>query len=261
MKRFATFSLLFILATAFQVNPARAQYTFTVVPAPGGISADQFYDYGDLTPGSTYTLSVVMKDPSNNTIDPNSVRGQFAPGQPYVQLNGNTYTTNGNGDISIIVQRLPSGGTLTLTAALSGVDSVSGTFAYPASTSGPTATTTTVTFSPNPPNPSPNLPYYGDVVTFTATVTPSSAGGTVTFMDGATPINTTPQHVALGTATYSTNTLSGQISSHSITAVFTSSNTSYAGSTSNAVTLTINPKPITVTATRRARPMVIPIQG
>jgi hypothetical protein len=56
----------------------------------------------------------------------------------------------------------------------------------------------------------------GITVTFTATVTPGTATGTVTFYDGATALGTST--VTGGVATYSTSTLS--VASHSITAVY-----------------------------------------
>jgi streptogramin lyase len=72
-------------------------------------------------------------------------------------------------------------------------------------------------------NPSSN----GQSVTFTATVSPSSATGTVTFYDGATNIGTGP--LSAGTATLSTSSLS--VGSHIITAVY-GGDTNDAGSTS-----------------------------
>jgi sugar lactone lactonase YvrE len=63
----------------------------------------------------------------------------------------------------------------------------------------------------------------GQSVTFTATVTPSAATGTVQFLDAGAVIGTSP--VAAGTASFSTTTLAS--GSHSITAV-------YSGDTNNA---------------------------
>ncbi len=80
----------------------------------------------------------------------------------------------------------------------------------------------------------------GQSVTFTATVTSGTAGsitGTVTFMDGTTTLGTGTVG-SNGQATFTTSSLA--VGSHSITAVY-SGNTSYAGSTSSALTETINP--------------------
>src|SRR4029077_18347928 len=90
-------------------------------------------------------------------------------------------------------------------------------------------TATTLTSSLNPST-------FGQAVTLTATVSPSSGPtGTVQFFDGATPLGT----VALsgGTASLTTSTLA--VGAHSITAVY-SGDTNYAGSTSSALTQTVN---------------------
>jgi alpha-tubulin suppressor-like RCC1 family protein len=77
---------------------------------------------------------------------------------------------------------------------------------------------------------------FGQSVTLTATVAPAVAG-TVQFMDGATALGSA-QPVTSGTATLSTSTLA--VGDHSITAVFTPTDTTtYAGSTSAAKTVTI----------------------
>jgi hypothetical protein len=79
----------------------------------------------------------------------------------------------------------------------------------------------------------------GDEVTFTALVTPSSAGitptGTVTFMDGATTLGTETLNVSR--ASFKTNSLA--VGSHSITAVY-GGDSNFTGSTSLALTQTVN---------------------
>jgi hypothetical protein len=92
-------------------------------------------------------------------------------------------------------------------------------------------TTTTLTSSVNPTN-------FGQSTTFTATVSPSTATGTVTFLDGASSIGTGT--LSGGTATFATGTLA--VGAHSITAVY-GSDASNAGSTSTALTQTVNPVP------------------
>src|SRR5207247_1795870 len=71
------------------------------------------------------------------------------------------------------------------------------------------ATTTTVSSSPNPST-------YGQNVTFTATVSPSSATGTVQFFDGSTSLGSAT--LTGGSASVSTSSLS--VGSHSITATY-----------------------------------------
>ena len=99
------------------------------------------------------------------------------------------------------------------------------------------ATTTTVTSSLNPSQ-------FGDSVTFTATVTPTAATGTVTFMDGANTIGTGTLN-ASGVATFSTSTLVA--GSHSITAVY-NGDANYSGSTSAILTQAVNQAPAITSA-------------
>jgi predicted chitinase len=109
------------------------------------------------------------------------------------------------------------------------------------------ATTTVLTASPNPSA-------YGQPVTFTATVSPASAGGpmptptgNIIFTDGATVLN--PGGTTLdtsGTATFSTSSLA--VASHSIMAVY-SGDSNYSGSTSAPVTQVVNNVPnVTITS-------------
>ena len=72
---------------------------------------------------------------------------------------------------------------------------------------------------------------FGTAVTFTATVSPSSASGTVTFADGSTVLGTAT--ITAGKATFTTSTLA--IGSHSITATY-SGDANFAGSASTALT-------------------------
>ncbi len=87
---------------------------------------------------------------------------------------------------------------------------------------------------------SPTL--YGVQVTFTATVSPSTAGGTVEFFDGVTSLGTSS--LAGGIATFQTASLS--VGSHSITGVY-SGDATFVGSTSAAVTQVVS-KGTTATA-------------
>ncbi|HVM04742.1 MAG TPA: Ig-like domain repeat protein [Acidimicrobiales bacterium] len=98
---------------------------------------------------------------------------------------------------------------------------------------------------------------YGDPVTFTATVTsdagdPSSVG-TVTFRNGSTVLCS---DVALSgnTASCSPN-LSASAAAYSITAEYsgTSAAGGYSGSTSSALSHTVNPRPVTVTADAKSK--------
>jgi hypothetical protein len=90
---------------------------------------------------------------------------------------------------------------------------------------------------------------YGSSVTLTATVTSSSATGTVTFMDGSTTLGT--GMVLSGKATYSTSALTG--GSHSMTAVY-GGDSNNSASTSPAVTQTVTRVNSSVTLSSSANP-------
>ena len=100
-----------------------------------------------------------------------------------------------------------------------------------------TATTTSVVTSGTPTT-------YGAAVTFTATVTPSAATGTVNFYDGATLLGSGT--LASGTASYITTPTQLAAGSHtSITATYVG-NSRYLTSTSAAITQTVSQKALTV---------------
>lgn len=112
------------------------------------------------------------------------------------------------------------------------------TVVYPAVVATPT-TTSLATVPTSPQNA-------GTSVTLNATVSPATAG-TVQFKDGASDIGS-PVTVSAGAASTSTSTLT--VGSHSLTAVFTPTNTTlFAGSTSSAVTFVVNGIPATPTTT------------
>lgn len=123
-------------------------------------------------------------------------------------------------------------GSHSITAVYSGAASfASSTSSALTQTINPIATTTAVASSVNPA-------IAGQAVTFTATIQPgagNSATGTVTFMDGSTTLGTAT--VASNSAQLSVSTLA--LGTHSITAVYGGSST-FAGSTSSALTETVN---------------------
>ena len=83
---------------------------------------------------------------------------------------------------------------------------------------------------------------YGTTVTFTATVTPNTATGTVHFFDGATSLGTgTLSGTTTKTATFTTSATQLSAGTHSITAAYLGDNTND-NSTSSAVSQTITPK-------------------
>jgi hypothetical protein len=95
---------------------------------------------------------------------------------------------------------------------------------------------------------------YGQSVTFTATVTPSSGTGTptgsVSFKDAGTTLGSSALN-ASGVATFSTSSLAG--GAHSITGVY-SGDATFSGSTSAALAQTVNPASTTTTLTSSLNP-------
>jgi len=106
------------------------------------------------------------------------------------------------------------------------------------------STTTALTSSLNPSA-------YGQQVTFSATVSPSSgATGTVTFMDGASTLGTSALN-ASGVATFSPTTLA--VGTHSITAQY-SGDATHTSSTSSALSQAVNKASTTITLTSDSNP-------
>ena len=150
-----------------------------------------------------------------------------------------------NGGLASLSTSALSIGTHQVTASYSGDSS------YSTSTSslltqtvngGATATTTSLASSANPST-------YGASVTFIATISSSSATGTVTFKDGATTLGTST--VAGGTASFSTSSLAA--GSHSITAVY-GGDASFSGSTSPTLSQTVNKASTTTALTSNSNP-------
>jgi hypothetical protein len=151
-----------------------------------------------------------------------------------------------------------SGGSASLTTATltSGTHSITATYSgdtsYASSTSssltqtvtgGTGATTTALTSSLNPSA-------YGQQVTFTATVSPSGASGTVTFMDGGSTLGTAALD-ASGVATLSVSSLA--VGSHSITAAYSGDGT-HDSSTSAALSQTVGTASTTTTVASSPNP-------
>ncbi|PYU05528.1 MAG: hypothetical protein DMG33_10600, partial [Acidobacteria bacterium] len=128
--------------------------------------------------------------------------------------------------------------TTTCTVTTGGNNSGTETVTFLASTS------TTVSSSVNPS-------VFGQPVTFTAAVSPSSATGTVTFKDGSTTLGTST--LSGGTATLTPVSLAP--GSHSITAVY-GGDSAFSGSTSSALTQTVNQASTTMSVSSSANPSV-----
>ena len=211
--------------TLLTVNKATTTTVLTATPAAA-------------SPGQTITLTAkVTSAASGNITGTVTFRdGNTTLGTP-IQL-----PANGTGTVTITTSTLTNG-SHTLTAVYSGDDNylTSTSTQVPVSV-GLTQTTTTLTSNPTAPT-------LGQNVTFTATVAPATATGTVTFLDGATSLGTGT--LASGTATFSTSTLGA--GAHSITAVY-GGDTTFGTSTSAAVTFTITKATTTTVLTATPNP-------
>jgi hypothetical protein len=136
-------------------------------------------------------------------------------------------TTLGTADLAsgsaVILTSTLAAGTHSLTATFSGASST----AVSLTVNAPTVTLTVV---PNPASA-------GQSVTLTATVSPASSTGMISFLDGSSALGSAT--LSSGTASITTTTFS--LGSHQLTA-------SYNGNSSQAVGLTISSKPPTTTA-------------
>ena len=155
-------------------------------------------------------------------------------------------TSLGTGTISNGVATLTTsslaGGAHTITAQYGGDTNYNGsTSAALTQTVNMTTSTVTLASSLNPST-------FGASVIFTATVT-SGATGTVTFHDGATSLGTGT--ISNGVATLTTSSLAG--GAHTITAQY-GGDTNYNGSTSAALTQTVNTTTSTVTLASSLNP-------
>ena len=98
---------------------------------------------------------------------------------------------------------------------------------------------------------SANPSTFGQTLAFTATVSPSTATGTVQFLDGATALGTVT--ITGGTAALSLSVLS--VGAHSLTAVC-SGDANYLPSTSAPVTQTVNKNASSVAVTSSLNPSI-----
>src|SRR5688572_943510 len=165
--------------------------------------------------------------------------------------NPESATTDPSGNYTLTVQFQNNSATLTLNASASG-------FA-------PQSQQVSVSNGPNPnknfslvPNSTPTTTslvtsgspsIYGNSVTFTATVTPSTATGSVQFKDGLVNLGA-PVTVSSGQAALATSALLA--GGHSITAVFTATG-AFGNSTSPTVPQQVDTKGLTITASNQTK--------
>jgi streptogramin lyase len=188
-----------------------------------------------VNPGNTTTALVSSENPSNYgdsvtftaTVSPGTATGTVTFVDGTTDL-GTVAVTSGS---AALTTSALTGGTHNVTAVYSGDLNNDGSSSNTvAQVVNQLTTTTGLESSANPSN-------YGDPVTFTATVSPGAATGTVTFLDGTTVLGTSA--VTSGSATLTTSALTGG-PAHDITAVY-SGDLNYEGSTSNTVVQVVNP--------------------
>ncbi len=197
-------------STTSPVVGEQVTYTATVSPTPDGGSVT-FYDGGN---------PITCTNSGGQTVTSGQATCEY------------TYETT-------------SGSPHSITATYSGDTnfSESSTTSATSVTVGEASTTTTL-------GASTTSPVVGEQVTYTATVSPTPDGGSVTFYDGGNPItctNSGGQTVTSGQATceYTYETTSG--SPHSITATYSGDTNFSESSTTSATSVTVGEAPTTTT--------------
>jgi hypothetical protein len=189
--------------------------------------------------GVPVTLTATLTDNSNST---------GIAGEPITIAFGAescSGTTNGSGVASCSVTPMdsPGGSPYTITASFAGdlPTYLASSDTSKSFTVMKAPTTTTLVVAPASPS------VFGQPVTFTATVSPNDNGGSVKFLDGATPIGGCAAQPVTGAshkATCTTGALT--VGNHTISAVY-SGDGNYLSSTSSNVPYTVN-KAMTATA-------------
>jgi hypothetical protein len=170
-------------------------------------------------------LQVTVKDAYGNPAAGAAVTFSAPASGASATLSSVAATTTSAGTASVTATANGSAGSYTVTAAVSGATSAS--FAL---TNARAASAVNVTASSN-------QSLLQSAVTFTATVSSTTAGtltGTVTFLDGTTPLGSSP--LSAGTASFTTSSLA--TGSHSITAAY-SGDANFVGSGSGTLAQTI----------------------
>jgi len=166
-------------------------------------------------------------------------------------LDGNTVLGTGtvNSGVAMFATTGLTQGTHSISASYSGDTDYASASSTPLTETVNAKTATTTALAPLAGSPNPSNP--GALVGFTATVSPSTATGTVQFLDGTTVLATLP--ISGGSVSFNTQlTTSGQ---HLITAVY-SGDSSDLGSTSAAFTQTVrNATTVSLTSTPNPSPV------
>ncbi len=196
---------------------------------------------------TTLTSSVNPSTVGQTTALTATVSAPVSTGTVAFQDGGVTIgTATPNSGIAILNAQFATAGTHSLTAIYGG-DATHAPSTSSAVSQTVSKGTSTISLSANP-NPST----WGNNVTFTATVVPSTATGTVTFLLNGLTMGTGV--ASGGVATFSTTTLAA--GSYSITATYPG-DTNYLSSSSNTVTQTVNALTTTTGLTSSPNPSVV----
>ena len=209
---------------ALTVNPSATTTTLTSSPNPSSY-------------GQTVALTFNIK-PAYGTL----TTGQIS------FFDGSTLITTVNTAVNSQIGILLAAGTHSITAQYLGTSN------YLASTSAPVTQTVNQTQSSITLTVNPTSSTYGQSVTATASLSSSngfSGTGTVTFYDGGTLVGSAPVVFPATTANLSLSTLNA--GTHSLTAKY-SGDSNYLGSTSSAVTETVNQASSTTSVSSNANP-------
>ena len=241
------------------ISSGTARYTLqTLTPGSHSIEASYGGDANDTGSTSTTLTQTVNKQNTAVTLASSANPMIYGAAVTFtvagLPLAANGAVTFKDGSTALAVVPINLGKATYTTSALAG-GAHSMTAVYGGDSRDNPSTSSTLTQSVNPASASvalsssANPTVSGSMLTFTATVAPSVATGTVTFKDGSTALGTGT--VTSGTATYSTSTLAA--GSHLLTASY-SGNTNYNSSTSATLTQTVTAVNTTVTLTSSGSP-------
>ena len=200
--------------------------TITQRPSSTTISAS--------TSSSIYGQSITFTASVNPTSSTGTV--YFYDGSTILNPSGSTVNNSGTASFTITTLAV---GSHQISASYSGdINDLASSSSTVASTVAKDPTTTVVSLTPNPS-------VYGQSLTITATISPASATGLVSFYDGATILNPGGTAVgASGSASFAISTLNA--GSHQIKALY-SGDANDLSSTSTSVNQTINQRTTTTT--------------
>ena len=253
-----TITAKYLGSTNFSASAVSSSITQTVNAAATATAVASNHNPSVVGQSVTYTATVSVTAPGAGTPS-NADTVTFKDGASTITCGSGSVAFNGTTATCVVTYASPTGSPHSITAVFGGDANYGGsTSSALTQTVNAAATTTAVASSANPS-------VAGQAVTYTATVavtapgagTPS-ASDTVTFKDGASTITCGTGSVAFNgtTATCVVTYASTAGSPHSITAVF-GGDANYGGSTSSALSQTVNKAATTTSLTSTSNPSVV----